>query len=136
MQKHIEVTRKRVQNFASKLALKFYQQQAPVSLAVFSAPGRITYQEAVQADYRPAQVGEKFGPLWSTHWFKLTLEIPAAWQGQEVHLLWDSTSEACLWQNGVPLQGLTGSFSSWQDDAIRKEFILTKSASGAETLEF
>jgi alpha-mannosidase len=136
MQKHIEVTRKRVQNFASKLALKFYQQQAPVSLAVYSAPGRITYQEAMLADYRPAQVGEKFGPLWSTHWFRLKLEIPAAWQGQEVHLLWDSTSEACLWQNGVPLQGLTGSFSSWQDDAIRKEFILTKHASGSEALEF
>ncbi|PKN90868.1 MAG: alpha-mannosidase [Chloroflexi bacterium HGW-Chloroflexi-6] len=136
MQKHIELTRQRVQNFSAKLAALFYAQRAPATLAVYAAPGRITYQEAMLGEYRPAFVGEKFGPLWSTHWFKVNLKIPAGWRGQEVHLLWDSASEACLWQAGAPLQGLTGSFNGWQAEPIRKEFCLTKNAQGDETLEY
>jgi len=41
---------------------------------------------------------------WSTHWFKLELEIPEGWIGEEVRLIWDSTSEAMVWKNGEPLQ--------------------------------
>ena len=135
MQKHLELTRQRVQQFSSRLPALFHPQQAALDLAVYSAPGRISYQEAVQAPYRPAAVGEKFGPLWSTHWFRLDLKIPASWQGQEVHLLWDSASEACLWLDGTPLQGLTGSFNAWQASGpIRAEFCVTKAARGGEAL--
>jgi len=136
MQKHIELTRQRVQNFSNKLANLFYPLRSPVTLAVYSAPGRIPYQEAMQGDYRPAFVGEKFGPLWSTHWFRVDLEIPSIWQGQEVHLLWDSASEACVWQDGAPLQGLTGSFNGWQAEPIRTEFCVTKSARGGDMYTF
>lgn len=135
MQKHIELTRRRLHHFASRLPALFYPQRAPITLAVYSAPGRIQFEEAQQGNYRPAQVGEHFGPLWSTHWFRVAIKIPPGWQGQEVHLLWDSSSEACVWQAGIPVQGLTGSFSSWRDDSIRKEFILTRSAQGDEALE-
>ena len=33
---------------------------------------------------------------WATHWFKLTLEIPSDWIGKEVHLVWDSGTEAMV----------------------------------------
>ena len=136
MQKHLQLTRQRAQNFAALLEQRFYTERAPVALAVFSAPGRISYAEAMQGEYRPAQVGEKFGPLWSTHWFRIALEIPAAWQGREVHLLFDSSSEACVWQDGVPLQGLTGSFSTWQPEPIRTSYCLTGAAQGGEMLGY
>jgi alpha-mannosidase len=87
-------------------------------------------------EYRPTSVGEKFGPLWSTHWFRVNLEIPSTWQGKEVHLLWDSTSEACIWQQGAPLQGLTGSFNGSQAEPIRAEFCVTKNAQNGETFEY
>jgi alpha-mannosidase len=73
MQKHIELTRQRVHNFSNRLANLFYPLRLPVTLTVYSAPGRIPYQEAMQGEYRPAFVGEKFGPLWSTHWFRVNL---------------------------------------------------------------
>jgi len=34
----------------------------------------------------------------------LELEIPEGWIGEEVRLIWDSTSEAMVWKNGEPLQ--------------------------------
>ena len=136
MQKHLDLTRQRIQKFATRLTEHFYPLRAPVQLQVYSAPGRISYAEALQGEYRPAAVGEKFGPLWSTHWFKIDLEIPANWGGREVHLLWDSSSEACLWQDGTPLQGLTGSFTHGGPEPIRTEFCLAKAATGGEKFAF
>ncbi len=136
MQKHIEITRRRVQNFTALLAARIYSQRVPVQISVYAAPGRITYAEAMRGEYHPAAVGDKFGPLWSTHWVRVNLEIPASWQGQEVHLLWDAAAEGCIWQNGEPLQGLTGAFNGHQSEPIRTEFCLSQSAAGGERLEF
>ena len=33
-------------------------------LSSFLTPERLPYQEAVQHDFRPAQVGDSFGPTW------------------------------------------------------------------------
>ena len=32
---------------------------------------RISYDEAQRLDYRPAALGERFGPLWATYWFRV-----------------------------------------------------------------
>lgn len=80
-----------------------------VTLQAWSAPGleRPPAQRAIKAHpYRECKVGESFGPSWSTHWFRLAIAIPPAWRGCEVHLLWDSNSEAMVYENGVPAQGL------------------------------
>jgi len=137
MQKHLELTRNRLQQFASEtgIASRLYPDRTSVKLLVFSTPDRIAFVEAIRGTYRHAQVGEKFGPLWSTHWFRVECLIPENWNGKEVHLLWDSSSEACVWQKGEPLQGLTGSSIGWSGTAVRKEFILTKKAHGGERIE-
>ncbi len=132
MQKHPQLTQERCLRFAEKLTRLFYPCQEPVGLSVFSAPDRIPYPQAVQGDYRKARIGEKFGPPWSTHWFRVDISIPADWQGREVHFLWDSTSEALVWVDGTPAQGLTGSYSTWANDSIRKEYRLTQHVQGNE----
>lgn len=137
MLKHPELTLQRIQLFATQrgLAGKLYTHSAPVKLAVYHAPDRITYDEAMKGDYQPAQVGEQYGPFWSTHWFRVEIDVPTAWAGKEVHFLWDSSSEATVWENGSPMQGLTGSGNSWgTPGAIRPEYILTRSAKGGESL--
>jgi len=132
MQKHREITLARLARFASEARLrgKVYGERAPVKLSVYSAPDRITCEEAMKGAYVPAKVGDSFGPVWSTHWFRVEIEIPSAWRGKEVHLLWVSTSEACVWENGEPMQGLTGNRISGA--AIRPEYPLTLSAKGGE----
>ncbi|MBI5878696.1 MAG: hypothetical protein HZB53_13685 [Chloroflexi bacterium] len=121
MQGHPDITRRRLAAFASEAQLRgcVYSRRRPVALAVYSAPGRISYTEALHGIYRPAVVGEQFGPLWSTHWFRVDLAIPTDWRGEEVHLLWDSSSEACVWVDGVPAQGLTGTDDTRRENRRR-----------------
>lgn len=137
MQRHPKLTLERIRKFLAPEGLggKLFPDRAPVQLAVYSAPDRIPYAEAVRGTYREAHVGEKFGPLWSTHWFRVTVDIPRAWAGRPVYLLWDSCSEACVWQDGVPMQGLTGSESGWSSPSIRKEYRITPRAGGGEHIE-
>jgi alpha-mannosidase len=136
MQKHRDLTLRRLSQFAGEGGLrgKIYPQNAPVQMSVYHAPGRITFAEAMQGNYQPLTIGEQFGPSWSTHWVQVDITIPAEWAGREVHFLWDSNSEGCIWQDGQPLQGLTGSSNSWDSAAVRKEFRLTRSAKGGEAI--
>ncbi|HEY9075738.1 MAG TPA: alpha-mannosidase [Anaerolineaceae bacterium] len=136
MQKHYELTLKRLAQFASDSNLrgKIYTDREPVRLASYAAPGRITYQEAMRGQYQVITQGYQFAPFWSTHWVKVEIRIPEEWRGREVHLLWDSNSEACVWQDGEPLQGLTGSSSGWSNSSVRPDFCLTKAAKGGEEI--
>src|SRR5436853_1944874 len=84
MLKHIEITKRRLRQFASEAGLRgrIYPRRAPVGLKVYSAPDRIPFDEALRGEYRAAQVGEQFGPVWSTHWFRVDISIPDDWRGQ------------------------------------------------------
>jgi alpha-mannosidase len=68
-----------------------------------------------------------FGPTWSTHWFHLEAKIPKEWAGERVDLIWDSNSEAMIWdEKGNTLQAFTGG----GDDNRRVEFTLVKACKG------
>lgn len=127
MQKHRELTLSRLSAFKDELRSWVYPNTVPVALQVFAAPDRISYAEAIQGQYRSTQLGESFGPHWATHWFRLEYTIPLEWSEQEIHLLWDSSSEALVWEDGEPRQGLTGI----EDDRgrpLRAAYRLTRQA--------
>ncbi|XP_011894167.1 PREDICTED: alpha-mannosidase 2C1 isoform X8 [Cercocebus atys] len=113
--KHWRTTLERVEKFVSPLYFtdcnlrgRLFGASCPVAaLSSFLTPDRLPYQEAVQRDFRPAQVGCSFGPTWWTCWFRVELTIPEAWVGQEVHLCWESDGEGLVWRDGEPVQGLT-----------------------------
>uniref|UniRef100_A0A8C0DNA2 alpha-mannosidase n=1 Tax=Balaenoptera musculus TaxID=9771 RepID=A0A8C0DNA2_BALMU len=113
--KHWRTTLERVEKFVSPLYFtdcnlrgRLFGDSCPVAeLSSFLTPERLAYQEAVQQDFRPAQVGDSFGPTWWTCWFRVELTIPEAWVGQEVHLRWESDGEGLVWRDGEPVQGLT-----------------------------
>lgn len=47
---------------------RLFGESCPVAaLSSFLTPERLPYQEAVQQDFRPAQVGDCFGPTWVTN---------------------------------------------------------------------
>lgn len=59
--------------------------------------------------YTPTSIGEKFGPSFANHVFRLDITIPESFDNEPVHLIWDSNSEAMvLSENAVPRQGLVG----------------------------
>lgn len=88
------------------------QSQAAVQLSVATQTPPLQDPDAdylAALPFRPAKLGDKFGPTFSNHIFKLDLTIPDSMRGQYVHLLWDSNSEAMvISEGGVPRQGLVG----------------------------
>jgi len=131
MSNHQEITKGRLRRVWRELREHLYSDAEPLAgLSVYSAPGRISYDQAMAGDYRPAEVGETFRPLWSTHWFRIAYRIPERWKGREVLLRFNSCSEGCVWRDGVPLQGLTG--YHWGLEDVRSGFQLTPSARGGE----
>lgn len=132
MLKHPDLTKGRLNRFASELRELLYPKHQPLAgLAVFSAPDRIPYTLAVRGKYRPAKEGEQFGPGWSTHWFRVDYEVPRNWKNEEVLLHFNSSSEGCVWRDGVPLQGLTS--YNWGAQEIRSHFTLERKAKGGES---
>ncbi|CAN0033455.1 unnamed protein product [Lampetra planeri] len=105
---------------------RLYEDARPVSgLAVHHAGGRISFQDARSATYEKTQVGDSYGPTWSTHWFQVHVEVPEEWtcksgdddddddgaaataECDEVHLLWECEGECLLFRDGQPVAGLT-----------------------------
>ena len=78
----------------------------------------------------PAGLGDRFGPLWATYWFRVAATVPEDWSGERVDLLWVSHSEATLWMDGAPLQGLNTS-----PDGARPSAMVLASAAGGERLD-
>ncbi|CAG5119019.1 unnamed protein product [Candidula unifasciata] len=114
--KHKRTTLERAEKFISpdyftdiNLRSRLYTDQAGLeSIQHYAAPDRVPYTKAMEGKYQPAHLGQSFGPVWSTHWFRLEVVIPSKWVGKEVHLLWNSGSEALVWCHGEPRQGLSG----------------------------
>ena len=131
MLKHPDVTKARLLRFATELKALIYPASTAIEkLEVFSAPGRIPFAEAMKGKYRTAKVGERFRPVWSTHWFRVSYAIPKEWAGEEVLLHFDSSSEGCVWKDGVPIQGLTS--YNWAQEDVRPYFTLVEKARGKE----
>jgi alpha-mannosidase len=84
-----------------------YSETCAVDELLAAGPvDRISWAEAQDLQYRPAQLGERFGPLWATYWLRLRAAVPDDWRGSRVDLLWRSGSEATLWLDGRVAAGL------------------------------
>jgi alpha-mannosidase len=105
--RHPEYTHARLRRMSERLRALAYPETCPLDELMVSGPTeRISREDALGLEFRPAELGERFGPLWATYWFRGNGAVPAEWAGQRVDLLWDSASEATLWLGGLPAQGL------------------------------
>ncbi len=86
MEKHRELTLKRLKTFQHEIKKRLYTEGAPVNLTHFAAPGRITYQEALNGSYIPISTGVRLEPIWSTHWFKVQANTAGklGWKGSSL----------------------------------------------------
>lgn len=131
MLRHPEYTRDRIRHVVTRLHTRVYSARVPVRELLVSGPvDRIAYDDAQKlADWRPAKIGELFGPRWATYWFRLKTDVPQDWKGGRVELLWDSQSEATLWRDGQPAQGLNMTHGD------RPDAVLFTKAKGGEPVE-
>ena len=87
------------------------RESAPLELAAFAVRGApIAFAEAALAEFVPFRVGDRWGPPWSTTWFRVRGQVPSAWSGQNVVAVFDIgfagttgfTCEALAWRNRKP----------------------------------
>ncbi len=118
---------KRLRVFADQVVLPLVHERSyPLETAVFQCTDRIPYEQAVGSEFRPVQTGFRFGPKWSTAWFRVRGLVPEAMAGQTVVLRFSSGTEAMLYHKGVPVQGF---------DVNRDAAVLFGSARGGETVD-
>jgi hypothetical protein len=105
--RHAEYTRARLKQTSQRLRDLVYPETRPLDeLLVSPAAGRIERDEALGLAYRPADPGERFGPLWATCWFRGSAAVPVEWRARRIDLLWESPAAGTLWLDGVAAQGL------------------------------
>ena len=94
-----------------------------ILLQVSHAKSKLKKQHACihTKQFKPAKIGDSFGPAWATFWLRFDISIPKEWEGKEVHFIFDADCEGLIWENGVPMQGLTGG-NGWDR---RAEYVLT-----------
>ncbi len=67
-----------------------YPASVPARIEVWEAPGEpVPVAEGLAADYRPAAVGDMWGPPWGTVWMRVSAEVPKEWAGQTVEAVID-----------------------------------------------
>ncbi|MCA8973868.1 MAG: alpha-mannosidase, partial [Planctomycetes bacterium] len=117
----------RFEAFATEvLGPAVHVQRADLELAVWQTTEPVPLAMAVAADYRPIAPGFRWGPVWSTAWFRIRGRVPAAMAGKAVALRFCSCTEALLWQDGAPRQGF---------DDNRDTCLLFTAAAGNENVE-
>jgi alpha-mannosidase len=104
---HPEYTRRRLRQASERLRARLFADTRPVDELLVAGPvDRISRGDAQKLEYRPAQLGERFGPLWATYWFRVRATVPDEWRGARVEFCWYAESEATLWRDGRVVAGL------------------------------
>ena len=87
---------------------------------------RPSFASASKLKYAPCAIGTRWGPVWSTAWFRVRGKVPASMRGFPVGLRFSSGTEGTLWVNGEPVHG----FDPYRDFAL-----LIPRAKGGETID-
>jgi len=132
MERFPALTRARLKQLAGDMKALIYREVKPIDKLLMTGPitDRINYDAAIKHTFKPVKLGHRLGPQWSTFWFQAEVAVPPEWAGERVDLLWDSQSEATLWINGKPCQGLNFPYGE------RPDAVLTQKASANEKFSF
>ncbi|MBK8979434.1 MAG: alpha-mannosidase [Planctomycetes bacterium] len=103
-----------------------HAQRHPLDVAVYQPAEPVPLATARRAAFTPVAPGFRWGPVWSTAWFRIRGTVPATMAGRRVALRFSSGTEALLWQRGEPRQGF---------DDNRDACVLYDSATGGEEVD-
>jgi alpha-mannosidase len=119
------------------------KESVPLQLTAFCVRGEpISYADAVRAEFAPIEVGDAWGPPWSTTWFHMRGSVPAAWAGQKVVAFFDLgflaptgfTCEALAWKDGLPWRGVDPAHQWLEVEGPHVDFYLEAAANPTATL--
>ena len=75
---------------AERIRPAVHTDPVPLTVERWDAPGEpVPVAEGLAAAYRPAAVGDRWGPAWGTTWFRVTGQVPQEWAGRTVEAVLD-----------------------------------------------
>jgi alpha-mannosidase len=93
MLKHPLLTESRIRQTLERIEKLVNWPTAPIEIAAWAVHGEpVPPERAFKAKYTPFSVGEMWGSLWDTVWFRFQGQIPTDWKGREVVALVRLTS--------------------------------------------
>lgn len=93
-----------------------HRERVPLDLAAYTPSGEpISFEAALAGDYRPIEVGDRWGPPWGTTWFHVRGRVPPGWSGGRPVVVIDLgfagqtgfSCEGLAWRDGRPWRGLS-----------------------------
>ena len=99
---------------------------ARLAIAAHQCGEPIRREEAERAAYRPVEIGWRWGPAWSTSWFRVSGTVPAAMAGRPVALRFSCGTEALLYDGAASRQGF---------DVNHETHLLFPDATGGEAVD-
>lgn len=136
MLKHHQITEARILSGLHRVQSLTHEARIPIKIAAWTVGGEpVAPEKAFAADYEPFAVGDRWGALWDTTWFRFRGDVPTEWKGKRVVALVRLTSvgregftaEGLVYQDGVPTMAL---------NANRREVEIAAKAEGGGTFEF
>lgn len=104
----IELAIQRLATYAVQaLEPAVFQHRAAISdIAIHQPEGRPSLTSAMTSDYRPVGPGWRWGPVWSTVWFRVRGPVPSEFEGKRIALRMSTGTEAAVWCDGTLRGGL------------------------------
>jgi len=136
MLKHPALTEGRIAQTLPRIQNLIHNDPQPITVAAWHIHGEpVSAVEALKQTYEPFAVGQPWGAMWNTTWFRFTGTIPTEWKGREViariklsfKFGEGFTMEGLVWQDGAPTLAI---------NVNRTEVPLAKKAKGGESFEF
>src|SRR5690606_32838093 len=112
MLKHPAKTETRIQRAVSRIEDLIHLPSHPVEIGAWAVGAEpVPYERAAAATYTPFEVGDPWGALWDTTWFRIRGTVPREWKGREVVVrvrLTDNrsegfTAEGLVYRSGKPV---------------------------------
>ncbi|MCP3754635.1 glycoside hydrolase family 38 C-terminal domain-containing protein [Streptomyces sp. TBY4] len=67
-----------------------HARTVPLDIAIWDVPGEpVPVAEGLAAPYEPVTLGHRWGPAWTTSWFRISGRVPEEWAGQRVEAVVD-----------------------------------------------
>lgn len=106
---NLRIYKRRISQFIERVHETRYRERAPLAASyIYHDDTPIPHEAASsRSDFSPIAVGEAWGKLWGCAWFRFTGNVPASMEGRHVVALIDVEGEGCVFENGVPVRGLT-----------------------------
>ena len=121
-----QIIRRQMENRLSVIQRSLFRDaQAIENLETVVAGEGCGIEPPPESGWVPFRAGGRWGGPDTTQWFRATVVVPDAWEGERVFAVLAPGNEALCYVDGVPRQGL---------DHHRSHVLLRESAKGGETI--